>query len=95
MSGIIATCGSKVETWSLTGTQIEPLASMAPHTGKVNMVQWNHNGKVLAAAGSDGFISLNHVKGQLLDKLPTPQTDEFAEERFNVLAISLSFGEWK
>lgn len=66
---------------------------MAPHRGKVNVVQWNHNNKVLAAAGTDGFISLNHIKGQLLGSLPTPQTEEFKQERFNVLSISLSTGE--
>ena len=92
MSGIIATCGTKVETWSLNGPEIERLSSTMPHTGKVNMVQWNHNNQVLAAAGADGFVTLNHFKGQVLGKLPTPKDDSFADERFSVLALSLSVG---
>lgn len=92
MSGIIATCGTKVETWSLNGSQIEQLSSTTPHTGRVNVVQWNHNNQVLAAAGADGFITLNHFKGQMLGKLPTPKDVGFADERFSVLSLSLSVG---
>jgi len=94
MSGIIATCGAKVETWNLNGNHIEQLSSSAPHIGKVNAVQWNHNNQVIAAAGSDGFISLNHYKGQPLGKLPTPKSVEFADERFNILSLSLSVGAY-
>lgn len=92
MSGIIATCGTKVETWNLNGSEIEQLSSTTPHVGRVNVVQWNHNNQVLAAGGADGFITLNHFKGQLLGKLPTPKDEEFADERFNVQSLSLSVG---
>lgn len=57
------------------GTQVKFISNMKRHTKSVNVVRWNHEGKVLASAGDEAVVFLwqeNDVKNQR-----TLDSDEF------------------
>jgi len=59
MTAILASCSKTLVTHDLQG--VEPCSIMTPHKGAINSAVWSHNNQVIASAGSDGKIVLNHA----------------------------------
>ena len=50
-----------------SGVQVDFIASLKRHTKSVNVVRWNHDGKILASAGDEAVVFLwneNEIKNQ-------------------------------